>query len=63
LEQAQRVPRSPFEVAYGSLEAWEADWQASIDAGTMCPIDGPVIIACVRRWHRDGVYATWRLTR
>jgi hypothetical protein len=63
LEQARRAPRSPFEQAFGTLEAWEADVQAGIDAGTLDRIDMPVVIACVRRWHRDGVWSMWHRDR
>jgi hypothetical protein len=56
LEQMKAAPRSPFEEAFGSLEAWEADWQASIDAGAICSVDGPVVMACIRRWHREGLW-------
>jgi hypothetical protein len=63
LEQARRPPLSPFEQAFGSLEAWEADVQAGIDAGRLDRIDMPVVIACVRRWHTDGVWSMWRRDR
>jgi hypothetical protein len=56
LEQARQAPRSPFEVAYGSLEAWEADVHRGIDSGTYDPIDMPVVIRCVRKWHADGLW-------
>ncbi|QHL91165.1 hypothetical protein GVO57_10480 [Sphingomonas changnyeongensis] len=52
-----RSPASPFELAYGSLDAWAADWQAQADAGLLDRRDTPVILAAVRRWHRDGAWA------
>jgi len=63
LEQARRAPRSPIEIAYGSLQAWEAETQAGIDAGTLDRIDMPVVMACVRRWHADGVFGMWQRDR
>ena len=57
LEQARRAPRSPFEVAHGSLETWETEAQAGIDAGMLDEIDMPVVIACVKRWHSEGVWS------
>ena len=63
LEQARQAPRSPIEVAYGSLEAWESETQAKIEAGTLDRIDMPVVIACVRRWHNEGVFGMWRRDR
>jgi hypothetical protein len=63
LEEARRAPRSPIEIAYGSLEAWEAEVQAGIDNGTLDRIDMPMVIACVRRWHVDGVWSMWRRDR
>ncbi len=60
LEQAQATPRTPFEVVYGSVAGFEAAWQAKIDAGEMDPIDGPAIIASIRRWHTDRMYEGWR---
>jgi len=60
LEQAQSKPRTPFEVAYGSLAGFTAEWQSEIDAGRMDPLDGPIIIQCIRRWHTDRVYESWK---
>jgi len=55
LEQV-RAPSSPFELAYGSLGAWEAECLANIDAGLLDPIDMPTVLMAVRRWHSDGVW-------
>ena len=60
LEDASRAPRSPFAVGWGSVEAWGADWRASMDAGAMCPVDGPKLIECVKRWHEQGVWGGLR---
>lgn len=54
LEQA-RAPTTPFERAFGSLDAWEANCQAGIDEGRLDPIDMPQIMTFVRSWHRDGL--------
>jgi hypothetical protein len=63
LEQARRAPKSRIEAAYGSVEAWEATMQAGIDAGTLDPIDMPVVIASVRRWHQEGLFGMWQRDR
>lgn len=55
LEQA-RASASPFVLAYGSLEAWEADWLAGIDHGRFDPRDIPTVLNAVQRWHKDGVF-------
>lgn len=52
LEQSGRT-RSPFELEFGSLDAWEAECRAGIEAGELDPRDVPVVILAVRRWH-DG---------
>lgn len=57
LEQA-RSPTSAFERAYGSLDAWEADCQSGIDAGLLDSQDMPVVMMAVRRWHREGAWAS-----
>lgn len=53
-------PRSPLEVAYGSLDAFVADAQAKIEVGRFCSIDGPIILNCVRRWHEKNLWGGWR---
>jgi hypothetical protein len=55
LEQARR-PTSPFEIWFGSLDAWEAEVRAEIDAGILDPTDMPVVMMAVRRWHREGAW-------
>ena len=55
LEQS-RSPTSPFERAYGSLDAWEAECRAGIDAGVLDSRDVPVVVMAVRRWHREGAW-------
>lgn len=56
LEQA-RVPTSPFERWYGSLDAFSDEVRAGIEAGAYEPTDMPVVIAGVERWHREGAWA------
>ena len=55
LEQA-RSPASPFELWYGSLEAWEAEVRAGMDDGHLDASDVPVVMVAVQRWHSDGVW-------
>jgi hypothetical protein len=59
LERVKAPPVSAFELDYGSLEAFEAAAQAMIDAGTLDRRDGPVVLASIRRWHTDEVWALW----
>jgi hypothetical protein len=63
LEQARVPPKSPLERWYGSLEAWEAEVQAGIDAGTLDPIDMPIVLRCVRRWADEKVWSLWQRDR
>ncbi len=52
LEQEQaRAPASPFEHAYGSLNAWESECRAGVDAGRLDRTDMLVVVMAVRRWH------------
>jgi hypothetical protein len=51
LEQARRAPRSPFEVGWGSVDAWATEVEAGFDTGTLDRIDKPVVIA----WSGDGM--------
>lgn len=63
LEQARAAPRSPFEAAWGSLDAFADEVQAGIDAGTYDRIDMPIIVNCIRRWHSDEVFGAWQRER
>ena len=63
LEQARIGPRSPFEVAYGSFDAFAAETQAGIYAGQFDSREMPVLLNCIRRWHDDGVWGLWRRDR
>lgn len=55
LEQVRR-PTSPFELDYGSLDAFEAEVWADINAGKLDSTDMPVVLGAIRRWHSDGVW-------
>ena len=61
LEQA-RCLRSPFALAFGSFEAFEAECRAEIHAGRLDRTDFPVVLHCLARWERDGTWqsGTWR---
>ena len=63
LETAGTSPRSPFEMAFGSQEAWEAAVQADIDAGKADPTDMPVVLLCIRRWHVEKLWGAWQHNR
>lgn len=60
LELAKAPPVSPFEVDYGSVEAFAASVQAGIDGGDIDPRDGPQVLAAIRRWHTDEVWGLWQ---
>lgn len=55
LERRQGGGPSFFDIHYGSFDAFAQRTQREIDEGRMCPVDGPVILEVLRRWHTDGV--------
>lgn len=55
LEQS-RFQRSPFALAFGSLDAFAADCETDMFAGRLDRADFPVVLHCLARWERDG---TW----
>ncbi|SMF85655.1 hypothetical protein SAMN06265365_1702 [Tistlia consotensis] len=63
LEAARTAPRSAFEHAFGSLEAFTSEVQAGIDAGTFDRIDMPMVLNAIRRWHTDGEFGAWQRNR
>lgn len=69
LENARRVPRTPFELAYGSLEAWEAEIRAEVEAGKLDATDllgadgSGGILRAIWNWHERGLYGVWRRDR
>ena len=60
LEAARVAPRSPFEVAYGSMDAFAEQVQGDVEAGKLDAIDMAGVVAALHRWHRDRVWAGWR---
>lgn len=56
LEQAGKPVASPFERGYGSLDAFEATAQGSMDAGALDRRDGCVLLRAIRQWHADRVW-------
>lgn len=63
LEAARAAPVSPLVQMYGSFEVFEAEVQADIDAGKLERIGMTDVLACLRRWERDGRWGLWRRDR
>lgn len=63
LEAARVAPVSPFARVYGSMDAFEAETKAAIEAGQLDTVDMPIVIACLRRWDRAGVWGAWQRNR
>lgn len=59
LEAARVAPQSPFEAAFGSLDAFGERVNADIGAGKLDRLDGPLLLQAVLKWHRDGVFGAW----
>lgn len=59
LEAARVTPRSPFEVSFGSLDAFADRVNADIGAGKLDRVDGPLLLNAVLKWHRDGAFGQW----
>jgi len=54
LARIETSNRSPILYAIGgSLEAFDKIIAGRIAAGKMCPVDGPILAQCVRRWVED----------
>ena len=60
LEAARVTPRSPFEVAFGSLDAFADKVNADIAAGKLDSRDVPLVLNAVRNWHRDRLWSGFR---
>ena len=60
LEAARAVPRSPVEVACGSMDAFEDRVQSDVAAGKLDSHDMPMVLAALYRWHKDRAWAGWR---
>lgn len=59
--EAQRAPKaSPIEVLYGSVDGFAAECMEGVASGKLCPVDMPIVLDCIRRWHRDGDYGARR---
>ena len=63
LEAARAVPRSPFELAYGSLGAFEDATMDAVRAGKLDSMDWPVVLTCIRRWHDDRLWGGFKYHR
>lgn len=65
LEQARAAPRTPFELACGSFDAFADQVRADVEAGKldrrdMVGEDGDGgILRAIRSWHEQGVYEMW----
>lgn len=60
LERARETPQSPFEVAFGSLDAFAEKVNADIGADKLDKVDGPMMLAAVLKWHRDKLWSGFR---
>lgn len=60
LERARETPQSPFEVAFGSLGAFEDKVTADVAAGKLDRVDGPMMLNAVRKWHVDALWSGFR---
>lgn len=63
LEQARQAPKSPIEVAYGSMDAYAEEAEAEIAAGKLDGRDFPIILDCLRKWHADHVWQGFKYRR
>ena len=63
LEAARVAPRSPIEVAYGSMDAFADKVQLDVAVGKLDSTDAPILVECLRRWHKDQVWAGWQRFR
>jgi hypothetical protein len=65
LEEAHRVQRTPFELMFDSLDAWEAAVRAGVAAGKldardMVGADGSGgVVRAIRGWHEQGLFGLW----
>jgi hypothetical protein len=63
LEQARAPVRSPIERWYGSLEAFEDETRAAVDAHALDRTDmygadgNGGVMGAIRGWHEQGLYA------
>jgi hypothetical protein len=59
LEAARITPRSPIEVAYGSMDAFAEQANRDVGAGKLDK-EFLLVVECLRRWHADQVWAAWQ---
>lgn len=59
LEAARVTPRSPFEMAFGSLDALSDKVTADVAAGKLDKVDGPIILNAVLKWHTDRLWSSF----
>jgi hypothetical protein len=59
LEQARAV-RTPFDLAFGSFDAFEVQTRELMDEGKLDRSDILAVLTALRRWHVDGVFAQQR---
>lgn len=58
LEDAGKPRPSPFAVLYGSFDAWvEREVLPGIESGALDQRDMIEVVACLRRWERDGTWS------
>jgi hypothetical protein len=48
--------KSPILKVIGTVEAFEEHTIALVASGHVCPLDGPFLVKCVRKWVSGGVY-------
>jgi len=58
LQRLETGNKSPILRIIGSVEEFEARINAQVAAGQMCPIDGPFLAKCVRKWATGQVHYT-----
>ncbi len=63
LEAGRASGRSPIERWFGSMDAFEAEVRADMDAGKVDRIDMEGVLACLRSWHHKGVWGQWHHQR
>lgn len=57
--EVARITASPIARLYGSFATFEKQVQAGIDAGKLDRTDMPIVLDCLRRWEREGVWGAW----
>lgn len=66
LEQARVAPRSPIERWCGSLEAFEEETRAAVEAGSLDRMDmygadgNGGVMRAIRAWHEQGLFGMWQ---